>query len=145
MTISMEGLIATLKRCGTQNRNPDKATRVKVPTRIHCRWRESDRSVHPSRATRDSQLVANSPISNLQPAIDDGKRLAQLLFVDAQRRIGEEGIPADKGVETLLAEEAPKRRHLVRGAIERSHGLFRLAAAHQFDDAEQSDGAHRAH
>jgi hypothetical protein len=32
--------------------------------------------------TRNSRLVDHSLISDLQPAVDDGKRLAQLLLVD---------------------------------------------------------------
>src|SRR5208283_5074358 len=86
----------------------------------------------------------HSLIRNLEPPVDDGKRLAQLRLVDAERRVGEEGVPADEGVEALLAEEAAEGGHLLRGAVEGSQGLAGLAIANQLDDAEQSDGAHRA-
>src|SRR5713101_6509796 len=70
--------------------------------------------------TRYCELIDYSLISDLQPAIDDLKRLAHLLFVDAERRVGEEGVPADEGVEPLLAEETSERRHFVGGAVEGS-------------------------
>src|SRR6267154_2153220 len=89
--------------------------------------------------------IDHSLISNSESSVDDGKRLAQLLLVDAERRVGKEGVPADEGVEPLLAEEAAKRRHLLGGAVEGSHRLASLAVANEFDDAEQSDRAHRAH
>jgi len=58
-------------------------------------------------------LVNHGLIGDLQPAIDDLKRLAQLLLVDAQRRVGEESVPPDEGVEALLSEEASQSDHLL--------------------------------
>jgi hypothetical protein len=52
-------------------------------------------------------------IRDLQPAINNRKRLAQLHFINAKRRIGEERVPAHQRVESLLAEEAPEGGHLV--------------------------------
>src|SRR6202050_4921388 len=91
------------------------------------------------------ELVDHGFISNIKPTVDDGKGLAHLLLVNAKRRISEEGVPAHEGVQALLAEEASERSHLLRRSVERSEGLARLAAANEFDDAEQSDRAHRAH
>ena len=94
--------------------------------------------------TRYLVLIDHSLIRNLESSIDNLKRLAQLLLIDAQRRVSEESIPAHEGVEALLTEEAAERGHFVRGAVERSQGLARFAIANQFDDAEQSNRAHRA-
>src|SRR5438093_1280455 len=44
-------------------------------------------------------------IRNVQPAIDDCKRLTHLLLGDAERRVREERVPPHEGVEPLLAEE----------------------------------------
>src|ERR1700676_26514 len=111
---------------------------------------------HPSRAfrewmgdltsseTRKRSLVLNRFVRNLEAFVDDGKRLAQLLLVDAQRRIRIESIPAHQRVKPLLAEEAPKRAHFVGRAVKRSHWLTRLAAANKLYDAEQTDRPHRS-
>src|SRR5436853_3586972 len=96
-------------------------------------------------ALADESLVLYGAIGNLQALVDDGKSFAQLLLVNAQGRIGIESIPAHKCVETLLAEEPAEGGHFFRGAIERRHRLPCLAAANQFEDAEQSNGAHRSH
>src|ERR1700724_875955 len=71
------------------------------------------------------------PIGNLQPLINNRKRLPQLLLINAQRRIGIEGIPANQGIESVLSKELPKRDHLLRSPIKRSHGLPRLAVPDQ--------------
>src|ERR1700732_5646849 len=78
------------------------------------------------------------PIRNLQPPINNRKRLPQLLLVDAQRRIGVEGIPANQGIEPVLPEKLPQRDHLVRSPVKRSHRLPCLAVPNQLEDAEQS-------
>ena len=52
---------------------------------------------------------------------------------------------SDEGVKALLAEEAAEGGHFIGRAVEGRHRLARFAVADQFDDAEQSDGAHRAH
>src|SRR6202790_490101 len=69
---------------------------------------------HPSRAFRERMgnwtsweirkrsLVLNRFVRNLEPFVDDGNRLAQLLLVDAQRRICIERVPAHQRVESLL-------------------------------------------
>src|SRR5580658_664270 len=130
-------------------------TRSNVPTGTLCTYNHQIVPTFPpehqanfteaSLGTGYGVLVRNSLISNKQPAIDDLKRLAQLLLVDAQRRVGEESVPAHERVQPLLAEEAAKRSHLLRRTVERSHRLPRLAVANQFDDAEQSNRAHGAH
>src|SRR3981081_654109 len=98
-------------------------------------WKEADRSVRSTLATRDSVLVDHCFVCDLKPFVDDGEGFPQLLFVDAERGVGIERVPADQGVEALLAEEASQGGHFVGGAVEGSHGLASLAAAYQFDDA----------
>src|SRR5437762_14258037 len=76
-----------------------------------------------------NSLILNCGVSDLQPAVDDRKCLAQFGFGDAERRVREERIPSQEGVEPLLAEEAAERRHLLRGAVERGErDLLRLVA-----------------
>ena len=98
--------------------------------------KEAGKSTRFTQASRHSVLVNYSLICDVEPAIDDGEGFAQLLFVDAERRVGVESVPANQGVEALLAEEAAQGSHLVGGAVEWSHGLASFAAADQFDDAE---------
>src|SRR5436305_14438260 len=69
-----------------------------------------------------NSLILNCGVSDLQPAVDDPKCLAQFGFGDAERRVREERVPPQEGVEPLLAEETSERRHPVRGAVERSQG-----------------------
>ena len=52
-----------------------------------------------------ADLVLYGFVRNLEAFVDDGEGFAQLLFVDAERRIGEERVPAHQRVEALLAEE----------------------------------------
>src|SRR5579863_5654278 len=76
-----------------------------------CRGRErGGQMVRPN--TSKARLVAHSLVGDLQPSVDDGKCLSQLLLVNAKRWVGEESIPADEGVKALLAEEASQRSHL---------------------------------
>src|SRR5271157_5736935 len=90
-------------------------------------------------------LLFHRLIRNLKPSVDDRKRLSQLLLVDAQRRIGVEGIPANQCIEPVLSEELAERYHFIRSAVERRHWLPRLAVADQLEDAEQPNRPHRAH
>src|ERR1700722_9964718 len=90
----------------------------------------------------NKDLILNSFVRNLKALVDNRKRLAQLLIVNAERRVSEESVPADESIETLLAEETPQSSHLFRSSVERSHGLACLAAANEFEDAEQSDRSH---
>src|SRR5882762_9343872 len=105
------------------------------------RWKEAGGGARSTQA----RLVNYSFIGSVEPAIDDREGVAQLLFGDAERRVGVEGVPANQGVEALLAEEAAQGGHLVGGAVEGGHGLASLAAAYQLDDAEESDRAHRSY
>jgi hypothetical protein len=84
-------------------------------------------------------LVDDGFVGNLQAAVDDAEGFAQLLLVNAERRIGVEAVPAHERVEAVLAEEAAEGGHLVGGAVEGRHRLARLAAANQFEDSEQAD------
>src|SRR5205807_4573059 len=83
--------------------------------------------------------ISDHLVSNFQPLVNDREGLAQLLFINAQRRIGKERVPADESIEPLFAEESSQCSHFFGRVIERSHGLAGLAAADQFDDAEQAD------
>src|SRR6266849_3308201 len=60
-------------------------------------------------------LVLHRPISDLQPLVDNRKRLPQLLLVDAKGWICVESIPPHQGIKPILAEELPQRDHLLRG------------------------------
>src|ERR1041384_7899408 len=66
-------------------------------------------------------------ICYLQTLVNNPKRLAHLILSDAQRWIGEEGVPTHEGVEPVLAEVFAESLHLWRSAIERRHRLQRLA------------------
>src|SRR5208282_2490884 len=91
------------------------------------------------------KLVLHRTVRNLQPLVDDRKCLAQLRLVDAQRRISEESIPANEGIEPVLSEELAERNHFIGRAIERRHGLPCLTIPDQLDDAEQPDRTYCAH
>src|SRR5437762_10564270 len=84
-------------------------------------------------------------ICYLQTLVDDRKGLAHLILSDAQRWIGEEGVPTHKGVEPLLAKVSAERLHLWRSAVERRHRLERLSIADQLEDSEQANVARRAY
>src|SRR5882672_4527996 len=89
-------------------------------------------------------MSVNRLVRDVEAAVDDRERFAQLCFGDAQRRIGEERVPAHERVEPFLPEESRERLHLVGGAVERRERcLFRLVA-HQLDQAEQSNRSCRA-
>jgi hypothetical protein len=62
---------------------------------------------------RNESLVFHRFVRDLQPLVDDGKRLPQLLLVNAQWRIRIEGVPANQRVEPLFAEETSQSRHLL--------------------------------
>jgi len=85
---------------------------------------------------RSSGLILHRFVGNLQATIDDGKTFAKLLFVDAQRRVREEGIPSHKGVKAFLAEELSQSCHFVRSSVEGRERLAGVPAANQFDNAE---------
>ena len=91
-----------------------------------------------------THAFSHGPIGDLQRAVDDRKPLPELRFGDAQRRVGEEIVPPDDGVQTFLAEELPERRHFSRGAVERRQRLPGAPIANQLDDPEQPDRAHGA-
>jgi hypothetical protein len=88
--------------------------------------------------------ILNSAIGDFESLVDDRESLAQLLLVDAERRIGEECIPTDERVESLLAEELSQRRHLFGSPVEWRHGLACFAVAYELENAEQSDRAYSA-
>ena len=50
----------------------------------------------------EERALRNRAVGDLEPAVDDRERFAQLLLGDAQRRVGEERVPADEGVEPFL-------------------------------------------
>src|SRR5215213_2612252 len=51
-------------------------------------------------------------VCRVQALVDDRERFGELGFGDAQRRIGEEAVPAHERIETFLAEEFTERLHL---------------------------------
>src|SRR5439155_11219415 len=63
-------------------------------------------------------LRPDSSVRNLQTAVDDLERFAELRIGYAQRRVREEGVPADERVESFLAKELCERGHLVGRAVE---------------------------
>src|SRR5260221_1075671 len=82
------------------------------------------------------RLPRRRRVGDLECAIDDGERLAELLFGDAQRGVREEIVPVDECVHPLIAQVGAETLHLGAGAVEGSHGLLRLAIAYQLEDTE---------
>ena len=62
-------------------------------------------------------LVLHGFVGNLQAAINDREAFPKLLFLNTQRRIGEESVPAHECVQAFLAEEFSQSRHFLRGAV----------------------------
>src|SRR5207247_4026221 len=86
-------------------------------------------------------LGLHRPVRDLEALVDDVQALLQLGLGDAQRRVGEEAVPAHQGVEPLLAEELAEGGHLLGGAVVGGHGLVGLAVAHELDDSEEAEVA----
>src|SRR5205807_1507956 len=103
-------------------------------------WRGCPRN---ARATMCAphELILYGFVGDLQTFINDREGFAQLIFVNTQRRIGIKSVPAHDRIEALFAEEFSKRDHFIGRTVKRCHRLASAAAADQFDDAEQSDGA----
>src|SRR5262245_26456194 len=93
----------------------------------------------------DRTLRTDGAIRNREPLVDDAERLAEFGFCDAQWRVGEERVPADKRVQTVVAEKSRERRHFLRRPIERRERLTRLLIANQLDQSEEPNRAGRAH
>ena len=100
---------------------------------IHCRLVR--------RIRRSERSAGHRRVRDLQRAIDDRERLAQLFLGDAQRRVGEEVVPVHEGVHAVLAEERAELLHFGAGAVEGGHRFFRRAVADELEDAEQADRA----
>jgi hypothetical protein len=60
-----------------------------------------------------AELVGHGTIGNLQPFVNNRERLAQLLLVNAKRRIRIERVPAHQRIKTVLAEEFSECSHLL--------------------------------
>src|SRR5207245_4473453 len=74
-------------------------------------------------------------VGDVERLVDDGKAFGQLALGDAQGRVGHDRVPADEGIEAVLAEVLPDRLHRLRGPVEGSERLHRLAIFDQLEDA----------
>src|SRR5258708_25794757 len=104
-----------------------------------ARWLRSSTPTPRSSAQGCVPLSRRRLVGDLECAIDDGERLAELLFGDAKRGIREEIVPVDECVDPLIAQVGAETLHLGAGAVEGSHRLLRPATAPHLEDAEQSD------
>src|SRR5690242_15359102 len=89
--------------------------------------------------------LINRLVRDLQPAIDNRERLAQLGFRDTKRRIREERVPTHKRVESLFAEELAQRLHLGCSAVKWRERFARLSISDQLKNSKQTNVARRAH
>src|SRR5690349_1419051 len=84
-------------------------------------------------------------VRELQPAIDNRERLAQLGFRDTQRRIREERVPAHDSVESFFTEELAQRLHLGCSAVKWRERFACRAVSYQLKNSKQTDVTRRAH
>lgn len=51
-------------------------------------------------------LILHGFVSDFETFVDDGEGFAELLFVDAERWVGEKGVPTHQCIKALFTEEA---------------------------------------
>src|ERR1700739_456069 len=88
--------------------------------------------------------IGYGTVGDLQALVDNGKRLAQLLLVDAERGVRVEGVPPDQCIKPVFAEEFSEGSHFFGGSVERRHRLLCFPIANEFYDPEETDRPHRA-
>src|SRR6202171_1842763 len=88
--------------------------------------------------------LGDRPVRDVERFVDDREPLRQLLLVDAQRGDRHDRVPANKGVEALLAQGLPPRLHGLGRSVEGRERLHRLTIFDQLQDAEETDRAREA-
>src|ERR1700737_3816735 len=83
-------------------------------------------------------------VRDVERFADDRKPLRQLLLVDAQRGVRHDRVPANEGVEALVAQGLRHRLHRLRGSVEGRERLHRLTIFDQLQNAEETDRAREA-
>src|ERR1700736_6956669 len=88
--------------------------------------------------------LGDRPVRDVERFVDDREPLREFLFVDAQRGVRHDRVPANEGVEALVAQGLPHRLHRLRGSVEGRERLHRLTIFDQLQDAEETDRAREA-
>src|SRR5438132_6111655 len=86
-----------------------------------------------------ARSLGDGPVRDVERLVDDLESLRQFLLVDAQRWVRHDRVPADEGVEALLAQRLRDRLHRLRGSVEGSERLHGFTVFHQLEDAEETD------
>src|SRR5205814_4057300 len=88
--------------------------------------------------------LSDGLVRDVERLVDDRESLRQLLLVDAERGVRHDRVPANEGVEALLAQGLRYRLHRLRGSVEGGQRLHRLTVFHQLQDAEETERARAA-
>src|SRR5258706_9175569 len=123
---SLKSLRTMIRRCPIGGRVLSSRTRCAQPI---PRRRNSATGSASALHCVVSPLVLYRLVGDLKTTVNNREGLTQLLFIDAQRRIRIERVPADQRVKPIFAEELTECRHFLRRAVEGRHGLPCLAAA----------------